>query len=116
LDNQELECNLIDDNGNKYDGTIVIIPSQVLFRMNDTTLKWKWKNKRKKQRQKEGYSRKMKMKKKRVNMTMNATNEYPNSGENVSKENQTKEILKLIDQCKLTKKKRVLNQWPDRPT
>ena len=97
LDDQELECNLIDDNDDKYDNNIVIIPTQVLFRMNDTTSNWKWKNKRKQQRQKERYSRKMKMKKKIASMIMNATNEYPTSEENVSKENETKGILKLID-------------------
>ena len=43
-------------------------------------------------------------------MIMNATNEYPTSEENASKESETKGILKAIDQRKLTKKKRVPNQ------
>ena len=64
------------------------------------------------------YSRKMKMKmkKKIASIIMNATNEYSTSEENVSKENETKGILKLINQRNLTKKKRVPNQWPDHPT
>ena len=81
--------------------------------MNDTTSNWKWKNKRKQKRQKERYSRKMKMKKKITSMIMNATNEYPTSEEDVSRTNETKGI---IDRQRLTKKKRVPNQWPDHPT
>ena len=77
LDDQELECNLIDEEEDKYDNNIVIIPTQVLIKMNYTTSNWKWKNKRKQQRKKERYSRKMKMKKKIASMIMNATNEYP---------------------------------------
>ena len=116
LECEEIECNLIDDEDDKYDNNIVIIPTQVLFRMNDTTSNWKWKNKRKQQRQKERYSRKMKMKKKIASMIMNATNEYPTSEEDVSKDNETKGILKTINQRSLTKKKKVPNQWPDHPT
>ena len=56
------------------------------------------------------------MKKKIANMIRNATNEYPTSEENVSKENETKGILTVIDRRKLIKKKRVPNQWPDHPT
>ena len=56
------------------------------------------------------------MKKKIASMIMNATNEYPTSEENVSKKNETKGILKAIDRRKLTKKKRVPNQWPDHLT
>ena len=56
------------------------------------------------------------MKKKIASMIMNATNEYPTSEDKVSKENETKGILKLIDRRNLTKKKRVPNQWPDHPT
>jgi len=41
LDDEELECNLIDDENDKYDNNIVIIPTQVLFRMNGTTSNWK---------------------------------------------------------------------------
>ena len=91
---------------------IVIIPTQVLFRMNDKTSNWKWKSKRKRKWQKERYSRKMKI----ASMIMNATNEYPTSEEDVGRENETKGILKTIDQQRLTKKKRVPNQWPDHPT
>ena len=115
LNDKGFECILINEEDDKYDNNIVIIPTQVLFRMNDTTSKWKWKNKRKQQRQKERYSRKMKMKKKIASMIMNATNEYPTSEENVSKENDTKGILKAIDRRNLAKKKRVPNQWPDHP-
>ena len=95
---------------------MVIIPTQVLFRMNDTTLNWKWKNKRKQKRQKDRHSRKMKMKKKIASMIMNATNEYSTSEDKVSKEKETKGILKTIDRQSLTKKKKVPNQWPDHPT
>ena len=116
LAREEIKWNLIDEKDDTYASKIVIIPTQVLFRMKATTSNWKWKNKRKQQRQKERYSRKMKMKKKIASMIMNATNEYPTSEENVSKENETKGILKLIDRRKLTKKKRVPNQWPDHPT
>ena len=56
------------------------------------------------------------MKKKITSMIMNATNEYPTSEEDVSKENETKGILKLMDRRRLTKKKGVPNQWPDHPT
>ena len=116
LNDEDFECALIDKEEDKYDNNIVIIPTQVLFRMNDTTSKLKWKNKKKQQRQKEKYSRKIKMKKKIASMIMNATNEYPTSEEDVSIENETKEILKAIDRRKLTKKKRMPNQWPDHPT
>ena len=75
-----------------------------------------WKSKWKQKWQKEKYSRKVKMKKKIACMKSNITNEYPTSEENVSKENETKGILKLIDRRNLTKKKRVPNQWPDHPT
>ena len=49
------------------------------------------------------------MKKTIASMIKNVTNEYPTSEENVSKENETKGILKAIDRRKLTKKKRVPN-------
>ena len=116
LASEELECHLVDDVDDTNNNNIVIIPTQVLFRMNATTSNWKWKNKKKQQRQKERYSRKIKMKKKIASMIMNAINEYPTSEENVSKENETKRILKEINRRKLTKKKRMPNQWPDHPT
>ena len=116
LNDKDFECTLIDEEDDTNDNNIVIIPTQVLFKMNDTTSKWKWKNKRKQQRQKERYSRKIKMKKKIASMIMNATNEYPTCEENVSKENETKGILKAIDRRNLIKKKRVPNQWLDHPT
>ena len=43
LEDEELECNLIDDKDDKYDNNIVMIPTQVLFRMHDETLNLKWK-------------------------------------------------------------------------
>ena len=48
-------------------------------------------------------------------MILNATNEYPTSEKDVSKENETKEILKTIDCQNLTKKKKVSNQWANHP-
>ena len=62
------------------------------------------------------YSRKIEMKKKIVTMITNATKEYTTIEENVRRDNKTKRILKTIDQRRLTKKKRVPNQWPDHPT
>ena len=109
----ELECNLIDEEDDKYDSNLVIIPTQVLFRMKQNS---NWKSKRKPKWQKEKYSRKVKMKKKIANMILNVTNGYPTSEDDVRKENETKGILKMIDRRKLTKKKRVPNQWPDHPT
>ena len=81
----------IDD---KYDINIVIIPTQVLFRMKQNL---KWKSKRKPKWQKEKYSRKVKMKKKIANMILNLTNGYRGSDDDVSKEHETKGILKMID-------------------
>jgi len=109
LDNAELECNAIDDEDDKYDNNIVIIPTQVLFKMKRNL---KWKSKRKQKRQKERYSRKVKI----ANMITNATKEYPTSEEDVRRDNVTKGILKTIDRRSLTKKKRVPNQWSDHPT
>ena len=60
-------------------------------------------------RQKERYSRKVKMKKKIASMIMNATKAYPTNEEDVSRDNETKSILKMIDRRRLTKKKRVPN-------
>ena len=83
--------------------------------MSEEKLNLKGKSERK--WQKEKYSRKMKMKKKIASMIMNATKEYPTGGEkNVGRDNAIKGILKTIDRQRLTKKKRVPNQWPDHPT
>ena len=60
------------------------------------------------------YSREVKMKKKIVHMILNAANEYPMSEEDVRRDNETRGILKTIDQQELTKK-RMPNQWPDHP-
>ena len=56
------------------------------------------------------------MKKKITSMIVSVTNGYPTSDDDVSREYGTKGILKMIDRRKLTKKKRVPNQWPDHPT
>ena len=56
------------------------------------------------------------MKKKIASIILNVTNRYPTSDDDVSREHETKGILKMINQQKLTKKKRVPNQWPDNPT
>ena len=56
------------------------------------------------------------MKKKIASMISNVTNGHPTSDSDVSREHETNEILKMIDRQKLTKKKRVPNQWPDHPT
>ena len=105
----EFGCNLINDEDDKYDNgnDIVIIPTQVLFRMSEEKLNLKGKSKRKRKWQKEKYSRKVKMKKKIASMIMNATKAYPTGEEDVSRDNETKGILKTIDQRRLTKKKRV---------
>ena len=57
LECEEIECNLIDNENDKYDNNIVIIPTQVLFSMNHNL---NWKRKRKQKWQKEKYSRKVK--------------------------------------------------------
>ena len=49
-------------------------------------------------------------------MIMNVTKGNSTSEEDVSRDNETKGILKIIDQQRVTKKKRVPNQWPDHPT
>ena len=56
------------------------------------------------------------MKKKIASMIVNVTNGYPTSDDDVSREYGAKGILKKIDRRKLTKKKRMPNQWPDHPT
>ena len=55
------------------------------------------------------------MKKKIANMIANATKESPTSERDVSRDNETKGILKMTDQRRLIKKKRVPNQWLDHP-
>ena len=86
MTDKELECHLIDDEDDKYDNNIVTIPTQILFRMK---MNMKWKSKRKKKRQKEKYSRKIKI--------INVTKGYSISEENVSRDNETKGILKTIN-------------------
>jgi len=113
LDDEELECSLIYDEDDKYDNNIVIIPTQVLFKMKRNL---KWRCKRKQKWQKEKCSRKVRMKKNITSMRMNTTKAYPTSGEDVKRDNETKGILKTIDWRRLTKKKRMPNQWPDHPT
>ena len=49
-------------------------------------------------------------------MILNVTNGYFMSDDDVSKEHETKGSLRMMDQRKLTKKKKVPNQWPDHPT
>jgi len=94
LECEEIECNLIEDEDDQNEHNIVIIPTQVLYKMKQNL---NWKSKWKQKWQKEKYSRKVKMKKKIARMKSNITNEYPTSEENVSKQNETKGILKLID-------------------
>ena len=113
LDDKELECNLIDDENDKQDNNIVIIPTQGLFRMKQY---WNWKCKQKQKWQKEKYSRRVKMKKKIASIISNGTNEYSTREDDISRENETKGILKMINRQRLTKKNRVPNQWPDHPT
>merc|ERR1712238_597648 len=114
VDNGEFGFHLIDgEEDNKNNTNIVTKTAQVIFKMEQNL---NWKPKRKKKWQKEKYSRKVKMKKKITSMKVNLTNGYPTSDDDVSRENETKGILKMIDRRKLTKKKRVPNQWPDHPT
>ena len=47
---------------------------------------------------------------------MNATKAYATGEKDVSRENKTRKILKTIDRSRLTKEKRLTNQWPDHPT
>ena len=115
MDDKELECHLIDDEDDTHANNIIIIPTQVLFRMKPN-IKLKSKRKRKQKEQKEKYNRKVRMKKKIASMMSNVTNGYPISEDEVSRDHEIKGILKMIDRQKLTKKKRVPNQWPDHPT
>ena len=113
LDYKEIEHDLIDDEDDKYDNNIVIIPTQNYsewnrIRTGNPSGNPKW--------QKEKYSRKVKMKKKIANMILNVTNGYPKGDNDVSREYGTNRILKMIDRQKLSKKKRMPNQWPDHPT
>ena len=84
--------------------------------MCDKKLNLKWKSKLKQKWQKEKYNEKLKMKKETRIVLTNVTEEYPMSEEDVRRNNDTKGILKIIeDQRRLTKKKRVPNQWPNHP-
>ena len=56
------------------------------------------------------------MKKKIENVTTNATKAYPTSEKDVNRDNETKGILKTINQRRLTNSKRMPNQWPDHST
>ena len=94
LGDKELECNLIDDEDNKYDNNVVIIQTQVILRIKRNL---KWRCKRKQKWQKEKYSRKVKMKKKIASMISNVSNGYPTSDDDVNREHEIKGILKMID-------------------
>ena len=111
LECEEIECNLIDDEDDQNEHNIVIIPTQVLYKMKHNL---NWKSKQNKKWQKEKYSRKVK--KKIASMIVNVINGYSTSDDGLSREYGTKGILKMIDRHKLTKKKRMPNQWPDHPT
>ena len=89
LECKELGCNLIDKEDDKYDSNIVIIPTQVLFRMKQNSNR---KSKRKPKWQKEKYSRKVKMKKKIANMISTVTNGYLASDDDVSREQRQKDF------------------------
>ena len=75
FESKAFECTLIDDDNDKYDNNIVLIPTQVIFRMCDRKLNLKWKSKRQQKWQKEKYSRKVKMK--IAIMITNTAIEYP---------------------------------------
>ena len=107
MNNGEFGCHLIDGDDNKYDTSIVIITTQVLFSMKQNL---NWRSKRNKKWQKEKYSRKVKMKNKIASMIVIVTDGYPTSDDDVSREHETKGILKMIDRRKLTKNKRMPNQ------
>ena len=92
VDNREFGCHLIDDEDDKYDTNIVTTTTPVLFRMKNLN----WKSKRNIKWQKEKYSRKVKMKKKITSMIVNVTNGYPTNDDDVSREHETKGILKMI--------------------
>merc|ERR1712238_335458 len=62
LECEEIECNLIDDEDDQNEHNIVIIPTQVLYKMKQNL---NWKSKWKQKWQKEKYRRKVKMKKKK---------------------------------------------------
>ena len=58
----------------------------------------------------------IKMKKKITIMISNVNKEHHTSEEDIIRDNKTRGILKIIHQRKLTKEKRVPNQWPDHLT
>ena len=91
---EAIECNLINDEDGTYDNNIVIIPNQVLFKMNDDTLNLKWKSKRKQKWQKERYSKKIRIKNKIASMITNATKAYSTREKDISREL----LIRLIDQ------------------
>ena len=103
LECEEIECNLIDDEDDKDDNNILIILTQVLFKMK-LNVKWNSKKKQKK------VHRKKKIKKKIASMIMNTTKGYRISEEDVSSDNGTNRILETIDRRSLTKKKKMPNQ------
>ena len=55
------------------------------------------------------------MKTKIAIIIISSTKEYPTSEEDIRPDNETKEILKTTQQRRLTKKKRVPNQWLNHP-
>merc|ERR1712238_162957 len=112
VSNGEFGCHLIDDEDDKYDTNIVTTTTPVLFRMKNLN----WKSKRNIKWKKEKYSMKVKMKQKITSMIVSVTNGYPTSDDDVSREYGNKGTLKMMDRRKLTKKKRMPNQWPDHPT
>jgi len=58
----------------------------------------------------------MKKRRKIATMRTNVTKGYPIREEGIGGNKETKGILKMIYRRRLTKKKRVSNQWPDYPT
>ena len=102
---KEIDYNLIDNEDAERVNNIVCISNNIIIRDNggmnykklNTKQKWRqrWKERWKQRLQKNKYSRKMKMK--IVIMIMNATKVYPLSEEDVSRNNETKGILKMIN-------------------
>ena len=101
MESKKIECNLIDDEDDKCDINVVLIPIQVIFRISDKKLNLKWKRKQK--WQKEKYSRELKIKNKIATMIVNATKEYLTSEEDVRRVNETKKILNNDTKKKIDK-------------
>ena len=124
LESEETEVNLIGNDVEYNDNNMfirqIINKTSNYDEINDAEQnmkrKWKWKWKWKRKWRKYKYGRKKKMKKKIATMVMNATNEYHTSKEDAIGDKEIKGTLKMIYRRKLTKKKRVPNQWPDHPT